>query len=269
MISKEAETIIEDYLRKVEKSMTEASKAKKQEILKTLRSHIMDAVEDQKGKMPETAIVKNTIKDLGVPKTESFAKKLIPWIVLTVVGLFVLAIENIAGRGYTFSIPYFVCVFSAVGVWEVWSHTIGERFENRRIDVIGFWLVYLVVVVELFLLEHYITLPAIGPTTILKITEFIAIRDILLGVINPPIIVDLLLYETLKSLWLEILTGLPALGGISLTSLVALNGGIIAILMSGFLIIRPEEFQSKKCSSCGKEVDGNAKFCWNCGEEIT
>ncbi len=266
MVSKEAENMIEDYLKKVEKSMTEASKAKKQEVLKTLRSHIMDALQDQKGKMPETEIVKNTIKDLGVPKTERFAEKLIPLIVLTVVGLFILTVENIAGLMYHFSLPYFVCVFSAVGVWEVWRRTIGERFENRRIDIIGFWLIYLVAIVELFLLEHYI-IPVMGPATILKLVGFVSVRDALLGFVNPPIVVDLLMYEALKSLSFEILI-VSAPGGIGLTSMVALSAGIITVLMSGFLILRPQEFQSKKCSNCGKEVEGNAKFCWNCGEEI-
>ncbi|MFB0561394.1 MAG: hypothetical protein ACETWM_09305 [Candidatus Lokiarchaeia archaeon] len=268
MVSKEAKTMIEDYLKKVDKSMTEISKARKQEILKTLRSHIMDAIEDQKGKMPETKIVRNAIKDLGEPKTESFAKKLIPWIVITIVGLSIFVLENIAGRGHTFSLPYFVCVFSALGIAELWPHTIGRRFEDRRIDIIGLWLVYLVVVVELFLLEYYITLSTVGPTTITNIIGFFVVRDILLGIVNPPIVVDLLLLDTLESFLLETLTGLPALGGLSLTSIVAVNGGILGILMSVFMILRPGEFQSKRCLNCGKEVDGNAKFCWNCGEEI-
>ncbi|MBS7250928.1 MAG: zinc ribbon domain-containing protein [Candidatus Freyarchaeota archaeon] len=268
MVSKEAEKMMEDYLKKVERSMTEASKAKKQEVLKTLRAHIMDALQDQKGKMPETEIVKNTIKDLGMPKTESLLQKLVPFIILNIVGLFIIGVEAIAGRGYTFSVPYFVCVFSAVAVWEVWRHTIGERFENRRIDVIGFWLVYLVVIGELFLIEHYI-FPVMGPATIMRVLEFVALREVLLGVVNPSIFVDLLLYQTLQSLLVELLLGFPGTGGVKLTSTVALIGGIITVLMSGFLILMPQEFQSKKCSNCGKEVEGNAKFCWSCGEELS
>ncbi|MEM3562936.1 MAG: hypothetical protein QXR19_06895 [Candidatus Jordarchaeaceae archaeon] len=257
MVSKEAEKMMEDYLKKVEKSMTEASKAKKQEVLKTLRAHIMDALQDQKGKMPETEIVKNTIKDLGMPKSESLFQKLIPYIVLTIVGLFIVAIETIAGRGYTFSVPYFLCVFSAVAVWEVWRHTIGERFENRRIDVIGFWLVYLVVVAELFLLGLYIAFPAIGSTSILDV---VVSRGILIGSFDSALIAELLLLKTFNAL--------PTIGGLGLTSVVVLVGGILAIIMSAFIIVTPKEFQSKRCPNCRKEIDGNTKFCWNCGEAI-
>lgn len=63
---------------KVDKSMTDVSKTRRQEVLKTLKSHIMDALEDQKGRIPEARIVKNTIKDLGTPKKKSLAQKLAP-----------------------------------------------------------------------------------------------------------------------------------------------------------------------------------------------
>nr|MDO8080247.1 zinc ribbon domain-containing protein [Candidatus Freyarchaeota archaeon] len=257
MVSKEAETMIEEYLKKVDKSMTGASKSRKQEILKTLRSHILDALEDQKGKMPETKIVKSAIKDLGVPKTERFAEKLAPWIVIAIVCLGVFVLETVLGRGYIFTVPLFVCSFSALGIAEFWGRTIGRRFENRRIDVVGLWLVYVVVVAELFLLGLYIAFPAIGSTSIL---DLVVPGSILIGSFNPAFIAGLLLLKTFNAL--------PAIGGFSLTSMVALIGGILAVLMSAFIIIAPEEFQSKMCPNCGKEVEGNAKFCWSCGEAI-
>ncbi len=257
MVSKEAETMIEDYLKKVDQSMTDVSKARKQEILKTLRSHILDALEDKKGKMSEAKIVKSTIKDLGVPKTESFAEKLAPWIVIAVVCLGIFVFETVTGHGYIFTVPSLVCSFSALGIAELWGHTISRRFENRRIDVIGLWLVYLVVVAELFLLGLYIAFPAIGSTSIL---DLVVSRGILIGSFDPTLIAELLLLKTFNAL--------PTIGGLSLTSMVVLIGGILVIIMSAFIIIAPKEFQSKRCPNCGKEVDGNAKFCWNCGEAI-
>lgn len=257
MVSKEAETMIEDYLKKVDKSMTEVSKSRKQEVLKTLRSHILDALEDQKGKMSETKIVKSTIKDLGIPREKRLGEKLAPWLVIAVVCLGIFVFETVTGRGYIFTVPSFICSFSALGIAELWGHTISKRFENRRIDVIVLWLVYLVIVAELFLLGLYITLPTIGSTDIL---DLIVSRGILIGSFDPTLIAELLLLKTFNAL--------PTIGGLNLTSMVVLIGGILVIIMSAFIIIAPKEFQSKRCPNCGKEVEGNAKFCWSCGEAI-
>lgn len=257
MVSKEAEKMIEEYLEKVDKSMTSVNKSRKQEILKTLRSHIMDAIEDQKGKMPETKIVKNTIKDLGEPKTESFTEKLAPWIVIGIICLGVFALENVLGRGYIFTVPLFVCSFSVLGILELWKRVVEERFVGKRIGAMQIWLVYVVVIAELFLLGHYIQFPVIGSTNIL---DLVIPVSIMAGSFDTSLIGQLVL--------LRIFNVFPAIGGLSLTNLVALIGGVLAVVISAFIIIAPEEFQGKKCSSCGKEVDGNAKFCWNCGETI-
>lgn len=257
MVSKEAETMIEEYLKKVDKSMTGASKAKKQEILKTLRSHILDALEDQKGKMPETKIVKNAIKDLGEPKTESLIERLAPWVVIAIVCLGVFALENFLGRGYVFTVPLFVCSFSVLGILELWKRIVEERFVNKRIGVIQIWLVYVVVIAELFLLGYYVQFPVTGSINIL---DFVIVGSVLTGSFDASLIGQLI--------FLRIFNVFPVIGGLSLANMVALIGGILAVIVSAFIIIAPEEFLGKTCFNCGKEVDGNAKFCWNCGEAI-
>jgi hypothetical protein len=257
MVSKEAERMIEEYLEKVDKSMTGASKAKKQEVLKTLRSHILDALEDQKGKMPETKIVKNTIKDLGEPKTESLIERLTPWVIIPIVCLGVFALENFLGHGYIFTVPLFVCSFSVLGILELWKRIVEERFVKKRIGVIQIWLVYVVVVVELFLFEHYVQFPVIGSTNILDI---VIAGSLLTGSFDALLIGQLVL--------LRVFDVFPVIGGLSLASMVTLIGGILAVIVSAFIIIAPEEFLGKTCFNCGKEVDGKAKFCWNCGEVV-
>lgn len=257
MVSKEAETMIEEYLKKVDKSMTSVSKARKQEILKTLRSHILDALEDQKGKMPENKIVKNTIKDLGEPKTESLVEKLAPWAVTAIVCLGVFALESFLGRGYIFTGPLFVCSFSFLGILALWKLIVEERVVNKRIGVIQIWLVYIVVVAELFLLGHYVRFPVIGSTNIL---DLIIAGSVLTGGFDTSLIGQLVL--------LRIFDVFPVVGGLSLANMVALIGGILAVIVSAFIIIAPDEFLGKTCLNCGKEIDGNAKFCWNCGEAV-
>jgi hypothetical protein len=258
VVSKEAETMIEDYLKKVDKSMTDVSKTRRQEILKTLRSHIMDALEDQKGRTPEARIVKNTIKDLGTPKKKSLAQKVAPWIIVSIVCLLMFIFETVAGHGYTFTVLAFVWEFSALGIEELWTHNIEPRFDNKRINVVGLWLAYIILVAELFLLGLYIDFPVIGSTSILNL---VVSRGLLIGSFDSTFIAELLLLNSFNAL--------PAIGGFSLAGMVALFGGILAVVMSGFIIIAPEKFQSKKrCPNCGKKVEGKAKFCWNCGEAI-
>ncbi|MEM3587738.1 MAG: hypothetical protein QXO71_10510 [Candidatus Jordarchaeaceae archaeon] len=257
MVSKEAETMIEEYLRKVDKSMTCASKVKRQEVLKTLRSHILDALEDQKGKMPETEIVKSAIKDLGEPKTESFIERIAPWIVIAIICLGVFALENFLGRGYIFTVPLFVCSFSVLGILELWKRTVEERFVNKRISVIQIWLVYVVIVAELFLLGYYVQFPVIGSTNIL---DLVIAGSVLTRGFDTLFIGQLVLLRTFGVF--------PVIGGLSLANMVAFVGGILAVILSIFIIITPKEFQGKTCFNCGKEIDGNAKFCWNCGEAV-
>jgi hypothetical protein len=144
-----------------------------------------------------------------------------------------------------------------LGIAELWRYIVGKRFENKRMGVIQIWLVYVVVVAELFLLGHYIAFPVIGSTNILDLVIPVSIMT---GGFDVSLVGALVL--------LRIFNVFPVIGGLSLTNMVALIGGILAVVMSAFIIIMPEEFQSKRCSYCGKEVDGNAKFCWSCGEAL-
>ncbi|MBN1215767.1 MAG: hypothetical protein JXA99_10060 [Candidatus Lokiarchaeota archaeon] len=64
-MDKEAILLIEKYLEGVKKSIKHLSKEERKDYINTIKSHLYDALEDQKGILSEIEIIKNTIKDLG------------------------------------------------------------------------------------------------------------------------------------------------------------------------------------------------------------
>ena len=94
-MNKESEKILNDFLKQVKESLEYMPKSEVEDRLSTIKAHVLDAIEDQKGKLPEVEIVKNAIKELGIKLKPKKTKKavVLDIIGIGIIGLFVLFLE--------------------------------------------------------------------------------------------------------------------------------------------------------------------------------
>ena len=58
-MKKQSEKILNDYLKQVRDSLEYMPKPEVEDRINTIRTHILDAIEDQKGELPEEEIIEN------------------------------------------------------------------------------------------------------------------------------------------------------------------------------------------------------------------
>ena len=166
-MKKESEKILNNYLEQVKESMEYMSKEEIEDRINTIKAHVMDAIEDQKGELPETVIVRNAIKDLGIAIKPKKTKKdvLIDFLSFGIIGIFVLLLDWIylyPAFGFNLSIPYFVILLPfAIGL-DLWDFKIKPRLTDPRYNLIIGWIFYPILVIELLFLELPDPIPLLG-----------------------------------------------------------------------------------------------------------
>lgn len=198
-MNKEAEVVMKKYLKKVKNSLDNLSKDELEDRLATIKAHFLDAIEDQKDNATEVDIVKNVIKDLGVPKAKiSFKEQVIGWLVLSIVGICLLVGDLLALYplfGYSASIPYFLVAFTGEGGYELWKYLLRHRIKDQRVNLIYGWIFLPILLLELWILEISIGLPVIGDSfrvawLVMMIYSMLIILFTVLSIVIPGEILD-------------------------------------------------------------------------------
>ncbi len=164
-MEKEAEMLMNKYLIKVKRSLDNLTRNEIKARIEMIKAHISDAIEDQGGMLSEVEIVKNSIKELGIPTKDTSIKKmlmnysglLIGGIILMMVDIFLLY----PIFGHSASISYFLIVITAEGGFALWKRFIIERILDKRFNIIYGWIFFPVLVLELWLLDTWSLLPMI------------------------------------------------------------------------------------------------------------
>jgi len=169
-LDKEAELLMDKFLKQARKSLGNLSKSEADDRIATIKAHVMDAVEDQKGKLSDIEIVEKTIKDFGIPKERRTLKDyLIGYLVIVLSGVFLIFLDVFLvspNFGYSASIPYFVVVLSGVGGYDLWNYFLKDKLTDKRYNLIFGWIFLPVLVLELWLLDITIGIPSIGDFSI-------------------------------------------------------------------------------------------------------
>ena len=158
------EKLVDEYIKQIKGSMDYLSKAEIEERISTIKSHILDALEDQKGQLPDEAIIKKAIDDLGIelkPK-RAVLNVIADFVCFTVVGLFILLLDWVyifPTFKYNASIPYFVIVFPAAICVAIWNFTIQDKLPDARYNLILAWAFYPILILELLFLNFPILTP--------------------------------------------------------------------------------------------------------------
>ncbi|MFX1451165.1 MAG: zinc ribbon domain-containing protein [Promethearchaeota archaeon] len=189
-MKKQSEKILDDYLKQVRDSLEYMPKTEVEDRINTIRAHILDALEDQKGEIPEEEIVKKAIKDLGIkikPK-RTVRDVLLDFIGYGIVGLFILFLDWIFFYPYfkfNVIIPYLVIIFPVACALEIWNFVIKPRLPDPRYNLIFAWIFYPIFIIEMIFLKMPDPIPLV---TILIYGILMTIMTILSLVIPEEII---------------------------------------------------------------------------------
>jgi hypothetical protein len=200
-MDKEVEKIINNYLKEVKNSLDYLKKAERKERLETIKAHIMNALEDQRGQKSDLEIVREAIKELGFPKTSKnkLRERIIGYISLAVIAVFLILMDVFLIYpvfGYSTSIPYILIAASGQGLLEIWNFFIKDKLPDKRYNIILAWIFFVVLIGELFLLEISISLPIIGSSfhvswLVIMVYGIIAMIFTVLSIVIPGEIIDI------------------------------------------------------------------------------
>ncbi len=166
-MKKETEKLLNNYLKQVKNSMEYMPKSEVDERLNTIRNHILDAIEDQKGELDEIKIVENAIKELGMTIKTKRTKKdiLLDFLGYGIIGIFIIILDWLffyPRFQINASIPYFVIILPAALGWEIWNFTVKPRLTDPRYNLIYAWIFYPVLIIELLFVGLPDPIPFIG-----------------------------------------------------------------------------------------------------------
>ncbi len=167
-MKKQSEKILNDYLKQVRDSLEYMPKPEVEDRINTIRAHILDAIEDQKGELPEEEIIGKAIKELGIKiKPKRRVKDVIGDLVgCGIFGLILLFLDWIyfyPTFKYNVSIPYFIIIFPVACALAIWDFFVKPRLTDPRYNLIFAWSFFPILIIEMIYLELPDPIPLVAP----------------------------------------------------------------------------------------------------------